>query len=312
MLTVLQTALEVGLIYGLVALALFISFSILNIADLSTDGCFTLGCAVGAMLTIAGHPILALFAAMAAGMLSGYVTAFSQTRLGVESILAGIISNTGLYTINLAVMGFSSNVSITGVDTVFSLFKGLVGGQWSRLILLALIAAVIVLVLIRFFGTSLGLSIRATGDSLDMVSASSINPEATITIGLCLANALTAAPSGCLIGEYRQVLRHQPRHRHGHDRAGEPHHRRGLCRPPRQRGQARRLRRARQHRLSASSSRWRCGLNISAEYFKLVSAVIVAVAIAAPNMKDYVHLAKIKSNARKLRALSGKGDETDA
>ena len=91
-----------------------------------------------------------------------------QTRLGVESILAGIISNTGLYTINLAVMGFSSNVSITGVDTVFSLFKGLVGGQWSRLILLALIAAVIVLVLIRFFGTSLGLSIRATGDSLDM------------------------------------------------------------------------------------------------------------------------------------------------
>ena len=127
MLTVLQTALEVGLIYGLVALALFISFSILNIADLSTDGCFTLGCAVGAMLTIAGHPILALFAAMAAGMLSGYVTAFLQTRLGVESILAGIISNTGLYTINLAVMGFSSNVSITGVDTVFSLFKGLVG-----------------------------------------------------------------------------------------------------------------------------------------------------------------------------------------
>ena len=203
MLTVLQTALEVGLIYGLVALALFISFSILNIADLSTDGCFTLGCAVGAMLTIAGHPILALFAAMAAGMLSGYITAFLQTRLGVESILAGIISNTGLYTINLAVMGFSSNVSITGVDTVFSLFKGLVGGQWSRLILLALIAAVLVLVLIRFFGTSLGLSIRATGDSLDMVSASSINPKATITIGLCLANALTAL-SGCLIGEYNK------------------------------------------------------------------------------------------------------------
>ena len=274
MLTVLQTALEVGLIYGLVALALFISFSILNIADLSTDGCFTLGCAVGAMLTIAGHPILALFAAMAAGMLSGYVTAFLQTRLGVESILAGIISNTGLYTINLAVMGFSSNVSITGVDTVFSLFKGLVGGQWSRLILLALIAAVLVLVLIRFFGTSIGLSIRATGDSLDMVSASSINPKATITIGLCLANALTAL-SGCLIGEYNK-----------------------FCDINLGTGMV----------TIALALR----LNISAEYFKLVSAVIVAVAIAAPNMKDYVHLAKIKSNARKLRALSGKGDETDA
>ena len=139
MLTVLKTALEVGLIYGLVALALFISFSILNIADLSTDGCFTLGCAVGAMLTIAVHPLLALPAAMAAGMLSGFITAFLQTRLGVESILAGIISNTGLYTINLAVMGFSSNVSITGRDTVFSLFKALTGGsQWSTLVLLAL------------------------------------------------------------------------------------------------------------------------------------------------------------------------------
>lgn len=310
MLTVLQTALEVGLIYGLVALALFISFSILNIADLSTDGCFTLGCAVGAMLTIAGHPILALFAAMAAGMLSGYITAFLQTRLGVESILAGIISNTGLYTINLAVMGFSSNVSIAGVDTVFSLFKGLVGGQWSRLILLALIAAVIVFVLIRFFGTSLGLSIRATGDSLDMVSASSINPKATITIGLCLANALTAL-SGCLIGEYNKfcdinlgtgmvtialaslIIGEVFAGRRGS--VGK----RVVC-------------------VVLGSIVYRfiialaLRLNISAEYFKLVSAVIVAVAIAAPNMKDYVHLAKIKSNARKLRALSGKGDETDA
>ena len=153
MLTVLKTALEVGLIYGLVALALFISFSILNIADLSTDGCFTLGCAVGAMLTIAGHPLLALPAAMAAGMLSGFITAFLQTRLGVESILAGIISNTGLYTINLAVMGFSSNVSITGRDTVFSLFKALTGGsQWSTLVLLALLLGVIAVVLIRRSG----------------------------------------------------------------------------------------------------------------------------------------------------------------
>ena len=151
MLTVLKTALEVGLIYGLVALALFISFSILNIADLSTDGCFTLGCAVGAMLTIAGQPLLALPAAMAAGMLSGFITAFLQTRLGVESILAGIISNTGLYTINLAVMGFSSNVSITGRATVFSLFKALTGGsQWSTLVLLALLLGVIAVVLIRF------------------------------------------------------------------------------------------------------------------------------------------------------------------
>mgnify|MGYP002706586995 CR=1 FL=1 len=301
MLTVLKTALEVGLIYGLVALALFISFSILNIADLSTDGCFTLGCAVGAMLTIP--------AAMAAGMLSGFITAFLQTRLGVESILAGIISNTGLYTINLAVMGFSSNVSITGRATVFSLFKALTGGsQWSTLVLLALLLGVIAVVLIRFFGTSLGLSIRATGDSLDMVSASSINPKVTITIGLCLANALTAL-SGCLIGEYNKfcdinlgtgmVTIALASLIIGEVFAGRRGGKRVVC-------------------VVLGSIVYRLiialalRLNISAEYFKLVSAVIVAVAIAAPNMKDYVHLAKIRSNARKLRALSGKGDETDA
>ena len=86
-LSIVQSALELGFIYSLVALALFISFTILNIADLSTDGCFTFGCAVGAMVTLAGHPVLALFAAMGAGVCSGFITAFLQTRMGIESIL---------------------------------------------------------------------------------------------------------------------------------------------------------------------------------------------------------------------------------
>ena len=111
-LNVIQTALELGCIYALVALALFLSYSILNIADLSTDGCFTLGCAVACQVALTGHPFLALLAAMAAGVCSGFITAFLQTRLGVESIMAGIIVNTGLYTINLAVMGFSSTMSL--------------------------------------------------------------------------------------------------------------------------------------------------------------------------------------------------------
>lgn len=110
--SILQSALELGFIYSLVVLALFISFKILNIADLSTDGCFTLGCAVAASVTISGHPVLALFAAMGAGVLSGFITAFLQTRLGVESILAGIIVNTGLYTVNIAAMGFSANLNL--------------------------------------------------------------------------------------------------------------------------------------------------------------------------------------------------------
>lgn len=118
-----QTALELGCVYALVALALFLSYSILNIADLSTDGCFTLGCAVCCQVTLMGHPFLGLLAAMAAGVLSGYITAFLQTRLGVESILAGIIVNTGLYTINLMAMGFSSTLSVFKCDTIFSLAK---------------------------------------------------------------------------------------------------------------------------------------------------------------------------------------------
>ena len=119
--SIIQSAMELGCIYALVALALFISYTTLNIADLSTDGCFTLGCAVGAIVALAGHPFLALFAAMGAGVLSGFVTAFLQTRMGVESILAGIIVNTGLYTINIMVMGFSSNVNIFKAATIFSL-----------------------------------------------------------------------------------------------------------------------------------------------------------------------------------------------
>lgn len=201
---IIQTALELGFIYSLVALSLFISYSILNICDLSTDGCYTLGCAVGAVVTIAGHPVLAIFAAMAAGVCSGFFVAILQTKFGVESILAGIIVNTGLYTINLAVMGFSSNISIFGSDTVYDLFERLIPGEfwrtWSPLILLACILFIVCLAIYWFLGTRLGLSIRATGDSPEMVRASSINPDFTIIVGLCVSNSLTAL-AGCLVGQ---------------------------------------------------------------------------------------------------------------
>lgn len=200
---VIISALELGCIYALVALALFLSYSILNIADLSTDGCFTLGCAVGAQVAIMGHPILALFAAMAAGVCSGYIMAFLQTKLGVESILAGIIVNTGLYTVNLAAMGFSSNLSLFKCETVYSLGKGLFGATWYKLGISAVIVAIVCLLLKWFLGTRLGLSIRATGDNEDMVRASSINPGFTVTVGLCVSGAMTAL-SGCLIGQYQK------------------------------------------------------------------------------------------------------------
>ena len=204
--SIFQSALELGLIYALVALALFISFTILNIADLTTDGCFTLGCAVGAMVTLSGHPFLAIFAAMISGAMAGFVTAFLQTRLGVESILAGIIVNTGLYTINIAVMGFSSLTNLFGCDTLFSLGKDTIGavlGDWYKVIIVAIIVVAIILILWWFLGTTLGMSIRATGDNAEMVKSSSINPTFTITVGLCLANSLTGL-SGALIAQYQK------------------------------------------------------------------------------------------------------------
>ena len=201
--SIVQSALELGLIYALVALALFISFSILNIADLSTDGCFTLGCAVCASITIAGHPIIGLFAAIAAGVCSGYVTAFLQTRMGIQSILAGIIVNTGLYTVNIAVMGFSSNLNLFNCDSIFTWAKETIHCSWYKLRVVMIIVIAVAIIVALFLNTRLGLSIRATGDNPDMVRASSINTAKMITIGLCVANALTAL-SGGLLAQYQK------------------------------------------------------------------------------------------------------------
>ena len=143
---------------------------------------------------------------MAAGVCSGFVTAFLQTRLGVESIMAGIIVNTGLYTINLAVMGFSSTMSLVKTDTVFSLAKGslsFLGGWYNKLALAAVIIAIACAAMLGFLGTRLGLSIRATGDNAAMVRASSINPAFTITVGLCVSGALCAL-SGGLLAQYQK------------------------------------------------------------------------------------------------------------
>ena len=205
-LNVIQSALELGCIYALVALALYISYSILNIADLSTDGCFILGCAVACQVTALGHPFLALPAAMCAGVASGFITAFLQTRLGITSIIAGIIVNTGLYSINLAVMGYSSSVSLLKADTLFSLAQKLlqpVLGGWYKLAVVGLFIAVACVLVVLFLNTRLGLSIRATGDNAEMVRASSINPAYTITVGLCISGSLTAL-AGALLGQYQK------------------------------------------------------------------------------------------------------------
>lgn len=197
-------ALELGFIYALVAMALFLSFRVLNIADMTTDGAFTLGCAVSATAAVAGHPFLGLPLAMLAGAAAGFVTAFLQTRLAVPSILAGIITNTGLYTVNLAVMGFSSNVPMLKTVTIFTAAQGALGeGAPAKLLVAVAITVAVCALLIAFLGTRLGLSIRATGDNAAMVRASSINPAFTITVGLCISGALCAL-SGGLLAQYQK------------------------------------------------------------------------------------------------------------
>ena len=199
-----QTALELGLICSLTVLALFLSYSMLNVCDLSTDGCFTLGAAVGAMTAAAGHPLLSIPAAILAGMCSGFVTALLQTKLGIDSLLAGIIVNTGLYSVNVAVMSGSSLVNLNKTDTVFTMMKDLLAGtplenQYKTVV--AAIAVVLTVAFLTFFlNTRLGLAIRATGNNPDMVRSSSINPVFTTIVGLCVANAFTGL-SGCLMAQ---------------------------------------------------------------------------------------------------------------
>ena len=204
-----QTALELGLICSLTVLALFLSYTMLNVCDLSTDGCFTLGAAVGAAVALAGHPWLSLGAAMVAGICSGFIVAILQTRMGVNSLLAGIIVNTALYSINIAVMGGSSLLNLNKTDTVFSLLKSALSGTpfaGGYKLIVSGAAVLLALVFITLFlRTRLGLAIRATGNNPEMVRSSSVNPAFTTTVGLCAANALTGL-SGCLMAQSQKAV----------------------------------------------------------------------------------------------------------
>ncbi len=204
-----QTALELALFNSLTVLALYLSYSMLNVCDLSTDGCYTLGAAVGAMTALAGYPVISIPAAMLAGMVSGLVTAVLQTRMGVNSLLAGIVVNTGLYSVNIAVMGGSSLKSLNKTATVFTMLKdrlksaGL--GNLQNMIIGFAAVALVILFLSFFLRTRMGLAIRATGNNTDMVRSSSIDPRFTTTVGLVISNAFTAL-SGCLMAQSQKSV----------------------------------------------------------------------------------------------------------
>lgn len=200
----LRGALELGLIYGLVAIGLFLSYRILDLADLTVDGSFTLGAAASIMVTLSGHPWLGLLAATLGGGLAGLITAFLQTKLRVQSILAGILTMTALYSINLKVMGGKASVNVLGQEsgTVFSFFTDRFG-DYGKLLLIGIFLLAAVVLLVLFLNTQVGLSIRATGDNESMVRSSSINVNVTKTMGLVIANAMVGL-SGGILSQYQK------------------------------------------------------------------------------------------------------------
>ena len=205
MLSILQTTLELGALYAFVSIALFISYRLLDIADLTTDGSFVLGMAISVSCAYVGHPILGILLGMLAGGAAGYITAFLQTRMGVPSIISGIITSTGLYTVNLFIMGWSSQISLLKQTTVFSMLKKTnIGGSWYASIFVIVLLVLCMILLRLFLSTRLGLSLRATGDNRAMVTASSVNVKNMITLGLVMANMLVGL-SGALVGQFNKT-----------------------------------------------------------------------------------------------------------
>lgn len=199
-----------GLIYGLLAMGIYISLRILDIPDLTTEGSFGFGMVVSVLAALHGHPVLALFLGMIAGAGAGIITGLLQTKLSVHPVLAGIITMSGLYSINLVCYSLTDKGATTNLSydksTVFEKVKELLGirGQFETSVVKAgvsfIIVILVLLIVIWFFRTRIGLCIRATGDNPDMVSASSINVDGTKIIGLMIANALIGL-SGALASQ---------------------------------------------------------------------------------------------------------------
>ena len=212
-LTMFLGGLQEGLFYALLAMGVFISFRILNTPDLTTEGSYTLGVAVSAVLTVAGHPVLGLVCAFLAGALAGSVTGVLQTKVGIHPILAGILTMSGLYTINTAVMGGKPDVTLTKTTIFNKLYEIFninlqafnkdraaftMAKEITVLIVGVVLAAAVLIALIWFFRTHVGLCIRATGNNEAMVRSSSINAGGMKVLGLAVANGCTALAGGVM------------------------------------------------------------------------------------------------------------------
>ncbi len=225
LMSLLLSALSQGMIYAPMALGVFVAFRVLNMPDLTIDGSFVAGMCACAVVTIAGHPYLGLLAALAVGALAGLCTGLLQTKLRINPILSGILTMTGLYTVNFVMLGGQSNLYLqraelnsVGVetqvacDTLYKSFRNLLiswtgdrrlDSNLSALIVTALIVAALLGLMAVFFRMRTGMAIRATGDNEEMVRSSSINADRARVLGIMISNALVAFSGGLLCEQQR-------------------------------------------------------------------------------------------------------------
>lgn len=205
----LLKSVEQGLVFGIMALGVYITLKILNFADLTVDGSFPLGAAVAASLIISGHsPFAATAAAILAGALAGLITGILNTGAKISELLSGILTMTSLYSINLRIMG-RPNIPLLNEPTIFTSLQEFLKVQFPGfpleyiyLITFLVFAGTIEIMLVLFLKTQLGLSLRATGDNPQMIRSQGVNTNLTKIIGLCISNALISL-SGAIVAQYQ-------------------------------------------------------------------------------------------------------------
>ncbi|MCI6232575.1 MAG: ABC transporter permease [Selenomonas sp.] len=190
-----------GLLWALLAIGVYLTFRVLDIADLTVEGSFPCGAAVAATMLIAGyHPVAAILGACVAGMLSGVVTGFLCTKLKIPALLAGILTMIALYSVNLRIMG-KANLPLLQQDTIFTIARSLGFDNNVTVLVVGAIVVLIVAVLnYWFFGTELGTAVRATGCNPHMIRANGIDTDVMVVLGLLLSNGLVAM-SGALVAQ---------------------------------------------------------------------------------------------------------------
>jgi ABC-type uncharacterized transport system, permease component len=207
----MQGAVSQGVLWGIMVLGVYITYKILNIADLTVDGSFALGgCICATLISVfAWDPLLALIVAALTGAVAGAITGFLHTIFEIPAILAGILTQIALWSINLRIMGGKSNIPLLKSRTIFTWLVDMTGLTQSQIGLLVgiLIAALMIVLLYWFFGTEMGSVLRATGDNEDMIRALGVNTKRTKMLALMISNALVALSGGlvCQSQKYADI-----------------------------------------------------------------------------------------------------------